>query len=168
MRKMMIVSAMALMLSTAAMAQQTDQQNGPRFDRTEMIQNRTKAMAEKYGLNEEQQNKLLELNKEYPMAMPMMGPRPGRQGMGMRPGGPRGNGNGQMGERPQRPQGQMGQGGPGRGRGPRMMDPETMKKYDEAVKVIMTQEQYSKYEADRKEQIERMNQFRNRPQNNQQ
>ena len=49
-----------------------------------------------------------------------------------------------------------------------MMDPETMKKYDAAVKGIMTQEQYSKYEADRKEQIERMNQFRNRPQNNQQ
>ena len=48
------------------------------------------------------------------------------------------------------------QGRPGRGNGPRQFNPETMQKYDAALKGIMSEEQYGKYEADRKARMERI------------
>lgn len=160
---------MAASVSLSAMAQeqgvQRGQGQGMRFDPTEMAQRRTDMMAERYGLDQGQKEKLLELNKKYP-GMMMMGPRMG----GQRPGA---GGDGQARrQRPQQgngdnPQAGQGQGqrpgfGPGQGpgRGPGRMDPEQMKEYEEGLKSILTDEQYKKYDADRKERMERMQQRR--------
>lgn len=171
MKKMMMIAVMAVTFALNANAQQDNPQMGQRMDRSEMIKNRTEAIAKQYGLDEEQQQKLLELNTQYPEAMPRMGMRGGgpRPGMGNRPGGPQGGPQGENGQRPPR----MGQGGGqpgqgfGRGGGPRggfrMPDPETMEKYNKQLKEIMTEEQYNKYQADqeeaRKRFMERMQQM---------
>ncbi|MBP5388479.1 MAG: DUF4890 domain-containing protein [Prevotella sp.] len=172
MKKIMIIAVMAAALSLNANAQQQNPQMGQRMDRTEMIKMRTEAMAKEYGLDEAQQQKLLELNTQYPDAMPRMGGMRGgqRPGMGNRPGGPQGGPQGENGQRPRR----MGQGGgqPGqgfgqRGGGPRggfrMPDPETMEKYNKQLKEIMGEEKYNKYQADqeeaRKRFMERMQQM---------
>jgi len=171
MKKMMMIAVMAVALSLNANAQQQNPQMGQRMDRTEMIKMRTEAMAKEYGLDEAQQQKLLELNKQFPEAMPRMGMRGGqRPGMGNRPGGPQGRPQGENGQRPRR----MGQGGgqPGqgfgqRGGGPRggfrMPDPETMEKYNKQLKEIMGEEKFNKYQADqeeaRKRFMERMQQM---------
>lgn len=164
---MMMIAVMAMALSLNANAQQQNPQMGQRMDRTEMIKTRTEQFAKQYGLDEAQQKKLLELNTQYPDAMPRMGmgmrgggPRPG---MGNRPGGPQGAPQGENGQRPPR----MGQGGgqPGqgfgqRGGGPRggfrMPDPETMEKYNKQLKEIMGEEQFNKYQADQEEARKRM------------
>jgi len=86
-KSILTILAVALM-STTAMAQD-DANNNERkerkFDQTEMVKRRTEGTAKKYGLNEEQTAKLLELNQKY--ASSMMGPRmrPGRPGEGRRP-----------------------------------------------------------------------------------
>ncbi|MBR6979937.1 MAG: DUF4890 domain-containing protein [Prevotella sp.] len=165
MKKVIMIALMAASVSLSAMAQEQGQR-GRNFDPTEMAQRRTDMMAERYGLDQGQKEKLLELNKKYP-GMGMMGPRMG----GQRPGGggdrqmrrqgpPQGNGNNQQGGQMQgqRPGFGPGQGGPGRG--PGRFNPEQMKEYEEALKGILTDEQYQKYEADRKERMERMQQRR--------
>ena len=153
MKKLMMIAVMAVALSLNANAQQENPQMGQRMDRSEMIKLRTEAIAKQYGLDEAQQEKLLELNKQYPEAMPRMGMRgPRRRPPRMRQGG-----------------GQPGQGF-GRGGGPRgprggfrMPDPETMEKYNAQLKEIMTEEQFNKYQADqeeaRKRFMERMQQM---------
>jgi len=173
MKKLMMIAVMAVALSLNANAQQENPQMGQRMDRSEMIKMRTEAIAKQYGLDEAQQEKLLELNKQYPEAMPRMGMRGGgpRHGMGNRSGGPQGA-PGENGQRPPRMRqggGQPGQGF-GRGGGPRgprggfrMPDPETMEKYNAQLKEIMTEEQFNKYQADqeeaRKRFMERMQQM---------
>ena len=162
MKKVIMMTIVAVSLSFSAMAQENDQKKDQNADRSEMmIQRRTDMMVERYGLDEAQKEKLLELNKKYPG---MMGPRMG----GQRPGGgdrqmrrqgpPQGNGdNQQAGQgqgQGQRPAFGSGQRGPGR------FNPEQMQEYEEALKGIMTDEQYKKYEADRKERMERMQQRR--------
>ena len=174
MKKLMIMAVMALALSLNANAQQDAPQMGQRMDRSEMIKMRTEAMAKEYGLDEAQQKKLLELNKQYPEAMPRMGMRGGgpRPGMG-RPRGSQGDQQGENGQR--RPRMRQGDGQPGQGfgqrgggpRGPRggfrMPDPETMEKYNAQLKEIMGDEKFTKYQADqeeaRKRFMERMQQM---------
>ena len=132
MNKMLIVTVLATALSLNGMAQENfGQQGRPRMDRSEMIQRRTEAMAQQYGLNAKQQKKLLKLNNKYPEAMPFaggprmggprngMGPGRGNNGQGRPQGPPPGNGDnrpqagqGQPGQPGQPGQGQMGQGGP--------------------------------------------------------
>ncbi len=168
----MMIALMAVALTLNASAQDQNTQRGPRMDRSEMIKSRTEAMAKQYGLDEAQQQKLFELNKQYPEAMPRMGMRGGgpRPGMGNRPGGPQGGPQGENG--PRRPRmgqggGQPGQGFGQRGRGPRggfgMPDPETVEKYNKQLKDIMGEEKYAKYQADqeeaRKRFMERMQQM---------
>lgn len=177
MKKVIMMALMAATVSLTAMAQEQGvqrgqgQRQGMRFDPAEMAQRRTDMMAERYGLDQGQKEKLLELNKKYPGMS--MGPRMG----GPRPGG-RPGGDGQMnrqrpqqgnGDNPQAGQGQQRQGfgpgqGPGRGPGQGRFNPEQMKEYEEGLKGIMTPEQYEKYEADMKQRMERMQQ--RRPDNN--
>ena len=167
MKKVIMIALMAASVSLSAMAQEQGQRGQRNFDPTEMAQRRTDMMAERYGLDESQKGKLLELNKKYPGMMmgPRMGePRPGGGGDGqMRRQRPQqGNGDNQQ-AGPRQMQGQRpgfgpGQGGPGRG--PGRFNPEQMKEYEEALKGILTDEQYQKYEADKKERMERMQQRR--------
>ena len=169
MKKFLLIAMMAGICALSVNAQENEKQQRPKFDRTEMIQKRTEAFAKQYGLDAKQQEELLKLNQENPMAMMFMGGRPGgpRGGFGM---GPRRQG-GQMGngEVRQRPDSsgegarmRQGRGGgrPDGGRGPRM-NREAMEKYDQALQKIMTKEQYAKFDADRKSRMERMGHNRN-------
>ena len=102
--KKLILAFVAVMTMTAAQAQgDNNQGNGerPRVDRTEMLKRRTDDAVKKYGLNEEQAAKLLQLNTKYAdtMGRRMGGQRGGRRG-GARPapnfgGGDNGGGKGQ-------------------------------------------------------------------------
>lgn len=153
MKKIVLAIAAALMMSFNAMAQDADNaQQGQRkqMDRTEMIQHRTDATVKKYGLNEEQAAKLLELNTKYADKL-----RPRMMG------GPRGQrGAGFQGQRPQRPQRQQGDSiSQERRRGFGGGNPEEMRKnmeaYDAELKTILTPEQYEAYQADQKKMMER-------------
>lgn len=144
--------AAAVMLSTAAMAQ--DENQGKKHERrqmdpTAMAEKRTEAVAKKYGLNDNQQAKLLELNKKY---ADQMGPRRGGQG---RMDGKRGN-------RGPKVDGQSGATMP-QGKEPsaeqkaqmeakRKEFKEKMEAYDAELQNIMTKEQYEAYKADQKKQ----------------
>lgn len=132
----MIVMALAMTMSSAAMAQDGEQQHGPRqMDKTEMAKFRTDDMTRRYGLNEEQAGKLLELNLLYAdsMRMPMMGQRP---------------------ERGQRPQGEGRQGRPERrpDNANREQFRERMAKimegYEAQLQTILTEEQFKAYKED--------------------
>ena len=60
---MIAIVSVALSLQVSA---QDNGTNGPRqFDRNEMIQRRTESTASRYGLDDAQKAKLLELNKKY-------------------------------------------------------------------------------------------------------
>lgn len=173
MKRLFLIAMMASVFSICANAQQEDNRQRFRMDRSEMIQKRTEDFAKQYGLDANQQEQLLKLNQEYPQVMMFMGGRrggPRGEGMGhRRPGGPMGNG--EVRQRPDNGEGgnpQMRQGRDGnrpeggRGRGPRM-DRETMEKYDQGLQKILTPEQYAKFQADRKARMER---GRNRNDNN--
>lgn len=67
MKKTIIIAAAALMVCIGANAQDDSKQKKEqrqRPDQAAMIQERTDRMAEKYGLDEAQKAKLLELNTE--------------------------------------------------------------------------------------------------------
>ena len=74
MKKTIIITMAALMLGIVVNAQGhrgswQDRPQRERPDEATMIQERTDRMAEKYGLDEAQKAKLLELNKEYSFRM---------------------------------------------------------------------------------------------------
>lgn len=135
--------AMMTIAGAGAMAQNDGVQRRGRMDRTEMIKKRTEFMVKKYGLNDEQAAKLLELNKKYD----------GKTGRGMggmqmrRPVGNR--------QRPatvdttvakQMPHKPM----QGELNGAQRTEVlENMKQYEKEVQTIMTAEQYAKYKEDR-------------------
>lgn len=105
MKKTAFICAAALMMGTVALAQPGPQGPKPEFNKEEAVQKKTEMMAEKYGLNDDQQAKLLELNTEYadvlaPQGRPQ-GPRHGGPEMGPRPEGPQGP---EMGPRPEGPE----------------------------------------------------------------
>lgn len=145
MKKLVLTLVAAVAMNIGAMAQETqgERRERPQMDPKEMIQQRTDETVKKYGLNEEQAQKLLDLNTRYFQKMgPMMmgGPRRGQ-------GGPRP----QMGERPQRPEGDTVQ----HQRRPRPEfggNREEMRKnreaYDTELKTILTDEQYKAYQKD--------------------
>lgn len=165
MRKLLMTAVLVLSTSLSMTAQDNQGRQGQRFSREQMIEMRTNDMATEYGLDDQQKQKLLELNKQYPEAMPFMRPRGmrgGQRGEGMR--GPRGNGQGRMEGAPRdgAPRGEAGQGQrprPSMGQRPRMADKETMEKYEQQLQQIMTKEQYTKFQADRKAQMERFQQW---------
>lgn len=171
MKKIVFMVAMML-LSINAMAQEADKQGKGEFkpmDRTEMVQKRTEATVKKYGLNEEQAAKLLQLNNKY---ADQMGPMGGGPRMGRRGGMPPRMANDSLREQRQRRMISTDslkadrQSRPDRRGG---FNPEAGRKafeaYDTELKAILTPEQYEAYKADQKKQFEgRMNGPRgNRP-----
>lgn len=157
MKKATIIALSALMLCIGAFAQ------GPgRPDKAAMIQERTNRMAEKYGLDDTQKAKLLELNTDFfeKMGPGMMGPR--MMGPGMM--GP-GRGPGRM-EKPDQKRDTVKHRGGERKRGrvkenqerkdnqklemeARMKEMEERRAaYDEALKGILTEDQYEAYKKD--------------------
>lgn len=139
--------ALALFLcigNTCLMAQTKQDRKMP--DKSEIIQKRTDRMAERYGLDENQAKALLELNKQYADKM-FMGGRPGRGN------GPRRAISGDsvsMRKRPDKSQIEE------------MMKKmtETREAYNNSLKKIMNDSQFSKYEEDQKKMMQR------RPRNN--
>ena len=175
MKKIIMTCMAAVMVCGTAMAQGQPQDNRRGFNKEEMAKRHTEMMAQRYGLDESQKAKLLELNLENSdMMRPMMPPRP--EGM-RRPemGKPEdqakaGDNNNERRQRPnaeRKGDNEMKQGDrppfPGQGR-PGGFDPEKRKAYEEALSKIMTEEQYAKYQEDMKNR----RQFRpQRPQNGQ-
>jgi len=161
--KKAVLALVAMMTMTAAMAQGDNQRgdaNRRKMNKTEMIKNRTDETVKKYGLNDEQAAKLLELNTKFADVM-----GPGMRGPGGR--GPRGNG----GARP-RPDGntaatqQAQTDGNQKGNRPEMTEEmkeqmkaqrqkrqEAMKKYDTELQAIMTADQYKAYKADQEKRM---------------
>ena len=144
--KKIILAFVALITMTSVQAQ--DDNNSSRgerrrFDRTEMLKNRTNETVKKYGLNEEQAAKLLELNTKYAdqMGSGMGAPRNGRRG-GARPAADRG-GNRQQGKRPEMTEEQR-----------QNMEKQraerqaAMEQYAIELQAIMTPDQYKAYKAD--------------------
>ncbi len=145
--KKIILALVAIMTMSAAQAQdnQSEKKGNRRFDKTEMVKQRTERTAKQYGLNEEQTAKLLELNTKY---ADKMGPGMGRNGgRGMR----------------QRPQakGDNAQAGEQQNKRPEMTEEqkqkmqqmrqereEAMKQYDTELQAIMTADQFKAYKAD--------------------
>ena len=151
MKQMIMTLLAAVMVSTAAVAQDKDS-NKPSVDnnrKQEMVKHRTDKMVEDYQLNDKQAKKLLELNTEYADKM-----RPRHHGHHGHHGP-----HGMRGERPEPPKADM--------KGERPEPPkadrqehhkemaETMKAYDAELQKIMTKEQYEKYKADMQQRREK-------------
>lgn len=176
MKKMMLALIATMLISGSAQAQDESKKEGQRPDPKEMIQKRTDAVVEKYGLNEEQAAKLLELNTAFAEKMPQggRGGRPGGRGQGDPQGGPgQGGPQGPQGERPDSvgqppmpqpeggdsivrqapPQDMKGgpQGGPQGGEDFKAI----MEEYDKSLQEILTAEQYEAYKKDRAERQHR-------------
>jgi hypothetical protein len=146
MKRIFMALVAAVAIGTTAVAQ-TDLPQGNQPDKTEMAKKRTERMAEKYGLNDAQQSKLLALNTKYAdnMGPMMMG--------GHRHQGPR-------------PEGGMRQGGDQR-RMPEMTEEQrtkmeqhrkerqaAMEAYDKELQDIMTADQFKQYREDMKRRPE--------------
>ena len=141
--------AAALLMSATAMAQDETSQARPgqkRFSQTEMVQKWTDRTVKKYGLNDEQAAKLMELNTKYADKI-----GPGFRRPGQHPNFKRGN----MPDRKNAPDSlrdnngpRKFQGNPGRGGNPEEMR-KAMEEYESQLKAIMTDEQYKAYQADR-------------------
>ncbi|MBR6191019.1 MAG: DUF4890 domain-containing protein [Prevotella sp.] len=132
--KKIILTLIAAVAMTTAVAQtgNADKREHKRMDPKEMVEKRTKEMAEKYALSTEQTAKLKALNEKY---------------MGKR--GPRPEGRGNKGTRPEPPKDKNPQAGNGRQHkgGPRGGFPD-MKAYNEELKAIMNDAQFKAYTAD--------------------
>ena len=150
----------AAMMMTAAMAQEENKPanvDNKRPDRTEMLKRRTDDVVKRYGLNEEQAKKLLELNTKY--ADKLGGMRGMRFGdRRTRPGGGNGMGPGggfgaDQGNRPQLTEEQRKE--MNARREERM---KAQKEFDAELKKIMTEEQFKSYTADQEKRESRMRQ----------
>lgn len=160
MKKVVLTMFAAVMISASVSAQGNEAAgNRPRFDRAEMVKHQTERMVKEYGLNEAQGEKLLVLNEKYAGKLRMGGF-----------GGPRGPRGGQGGARPERKvDGQTGasaqQGGaqtekrerPTREQMEARLKEEqaTREAYNAELREILSEEQYSRFEADQKKRIER-------------
>lgn len=147
-----VIACMAMSFAHAQNDAKKDDRQGRKFDKTEMIKKRTDETAKKYGLNAEQSAKLLTLNTKY---ADMMGP--GNRGMRRgRPGNPPRDGQGDKPEDVKKEKD-----GKEKGKRPEMTEEmktqmaaqrkeraEQMKKYDEELQKIMTDEQFKSYKSD--------------------
>ncbi len=138
MKKIVFALLAAFTMSSVAMAQETTERK--QLSETEMIKNRTDRMAKKYGLDDSQTAKLLELNTKFANKLP-------RRGAGLR--GPRPNG--------QKPALQKPENDPKfekmeKGKRPERPDIEKIKKnmeeYNIQLKAILSEEQYKSYQSD--------------------
>ena len=81
MKKMVLTIMAAFIMTNVAMSQENKVEGRKQMTETEMAEHRTERMAKKFGLNEEQKAKLLQLNKEFAGKMPGRGfGRPQRMG----------------------------------------------------------------------------------------
>ena len=150
MKKMMMAIAAAVMMSSSMLAQESKPEGRPemrRGDRTEMMKKRTDETVQRYGLNEEQAAKLLELNTRY---ADKMGPRgqhrfgqPGQRPDSVRPRPQRG----EIKDRPERHGDRQGM----RGNFEEMR--KNMEAYDAELQQIMTEEQFKAYKADQEKRM---------------
>lgn len=152
MKKIILGLMAAMTIGTTAMAQSQV------ADRSEMIQKRTESVAKKYGLSDEQKQKLLKLNTKY---ADIMGPS-------MRMHGNRGNG-GAMRQRPGSNFGARPENGDSAALGRFRLSEEQRARLDERRKqmneqreaynkelqAIMSDEQYKSYTADMEKLLQR-------------
>ena len=129
----------AVAMSFSAMAQEQAQNDQRRqFNPEEMAKNRTEEAVKKYGLNEEQATKLLDLNKRFADKM-----RPMRN---MRHARPNGNREERKMEAPDSVKKEGRQRPDMRGRMEEMR--KVQDEYNKELKTILTEEQYQAYEKD--------------------
>ena len=141
MKKYLLAFVLCFSLSAACVMAQ-DNNGRKKLDKSEIIQKRTDRMVEKYGLDEKQAKDLLELNTQYADKM-FMGGRVGPM-KGMRR--DRANNDSVLvKERPSKEQIEA------------MMKTmnETREAYNNGLKKIMTDDQFSKYEEDQKKMMKR-------------
>lgn len=137
MKRIIIALTALITIATTSMAQDNARRERP--SKEEMAKQRTEAMVKQYGLNENQQNKLLELNTKYaekmgPMFMrrPHHGPRP----EGVRPERVTPDNNVKPAPREMTPDFEQ----------RRKEMKETQEAYDNELKEIMTEDQFKKYQ----------------------
>jgi hypothetical protein len=155
MKRMIMAFAAAMMMGSATMAQTNDSTKAGKPDRSEIIRKRTEAVALRYGLNDEQKAKLLDLNTRFDGRMRM-----GMAGRGDRRMNPvRREPVRKMNAKRDSAENRIPQKADGNRmmrKGPRMPMENGMQKYDEEMKTIMTEEQFARYKEDMKKRYERM------------
>ena len=140
-------------MSLSAMAQDTAQVRR-QFNPEQMAKMRTDAVVKKYGLNDDQAKKLLDLNTRFAGKIRPMGPMGGQRRGGQR----------MQGDRPQRmnpdslrAQGQRrGQGQRGGGFNREEMQ-KNIEAYNNELKSILTPEQYEAYQKDEQQNRRQFN-----------
>ena len=142
--KQTILTLIALLALTTSVMAQDDKQEHKRPSKEEMIALSTDRMAERYGLDEDQKAKLLNLNTQYADSIRLGGGR-GPRGQFGRPGGDHKPGLKPQAERPTREEIQAQQ----------QKQREQYLAYDKELKQILTPEQYNKYREDRKQLVQR-------------
>ena len=153
MKKLVLTMIAMVTMSLSAMAQDTAQVRR-QFNPEQMAKMRTDAVVKKYGLNEEQAKKLLDLNTRVAGKIRPMGPMGGQRRGGQR----------MQGDRPQRmnpdslrAQGQRrGQGQRGGGFNREEMQ-KNMEDYNNELKAILTPEQYEAYQKDEQQNRRQFN-----------
>lgn len=146
MKRMIMAFAALLIVGTATMAQTSDSTKSGKPDRSEIIKKRTEVVALKYGLNEEQKAKLLDLNTKYSGKM-RMGKRSDRRMNQVK----RESLNKMTAKRDSTMARQAPKAASGNktiGKRPRLTMENSMQKYNEELKTIMTDEQFAKYNKD--------------------
>lgn len=154
--------AFVLLFSLGSLCVMAQENNGrKKMDKSEFIQKQTERMAERYGLDENQTKELLKLNTQYSDIM-FMGRRVGPRNGGMNRDSLR------VKERPSKEQieemmkNRTAEREAYKGELKKMMENRAVKReeYKSGLKKIMTDAQYSKYEEDMKNMMQR------RPRNN--
>lgn len=153
MKKLVLTMIAMVTMSLSAMAQDTAQVRR-QFNPEQMAKMRTDAVVKKYGLNDDQAKKLLELNTRFAGKIRPMGPMGGQRRGGQR----------MQGDRPQRmnpdslrAQGQRrGQGQRGGGFNREEMQ-KNMEDYNNELKSILTPEQYEAYQKDEQQNRRQFN-----------
>lgn len=158
MKKVMMAILMMAMSANVMAQEENDGQRPERKprDRQEMIQKRTDHMVEKYGLNSEQAEQLLTLNKEYADKMRPMRGEFRRHAKKMKPA------EGKL-EKIQPAEGKLEKVQPVEGKPEKVKPveakPEEVKKdmdaYEAKLQKIMTEEQFKAYKADRQKRGDR-------------
>ena len=145
MKKVVLTMIAAVAMSFSAMAQEQPQNDQRRqFNPEEMAKNRTEEAVKKYGLNEDQAAKLLDLNKRFADKL-----RPNRN---IRQGRPGGNRERRM-EMPDSTRKEMGQRTDMRARMEQMR--KVQDEYNQELKGILTEEQFKAYEKDEQSRRQR-------------
>lgn len=153
MKKLVLTMIAMVTMSLSAMAQDTAQVHR-QFNPEQMAKMRTDAVVKKYGLNDDQAKKLLDLNTRFAGKIRPMGPMGGQRRGGQR----------MQGDRPQRmnpdslrAQGQRrGQGQRGGGFNREEMQ-KNMEDYNNELKSILTPEQYEAYQKDEQQNRRQFN-----------